>query len=96
MTTAARGGSDPVVLYVYDITKGDNLVDAMKIFDAKAEKPEIYKYSLQGPANAAPSTQTGWFVIKNAEGKDDKLTLFSASADAGFVIIEFPKKTLDD
>lgn len=94
MTTAARSGSDPVVLYVYDITKGDNLVDALKLFDVKTDKSPVYQYSLQGAANAAPSTQTGWFITKDASGKDEKLTLYTASADAGFVIIDFPKKTL--
>ena len=94
MTTAARSGSDPVVLYVYDITKGDNLVDALKIFDIKTDKSPVFQYSLQGAANAAPGTQTGWHITKDGAGKDEKLTLYTASADAGFVIIEFPKKTL--
>lgn len=94
MTTAARSGSDPVVLYVYDITKGDNLVDALKLFDVKTDKSPVFQYSLQGAANAAPSTQTGFYITKDASGKDEKLTLYTASADAGFVVIDFPKKTL--
>lgn len=94
MTTAARSGSDPVVLYVYDITKGDNLVDALKLFDVKTDKSPVFQYSLQGAANAAPGTQTGWYITKDATGKDEKLTLYTASAEAGFVIIDFPKKTL--
>ena len=96
MTSAARTGSDAVVLYVYDITKGDNVVDALKLFDAKSDKSPVFQYSLLGPVNAAPSTQTGWYVTKDAEGKDDKLTLYTASADAGFVLIDFPKKKLED
>ncbi|MBB1285290.1 DUF4623 domain-containing protein [Flavisolibacter sp. BT320] len=96
MTTAARSGSDAVVLYVYDITKGDNTVDALKLFNERADKSPVYQYSLLGPVNTAPGTQTGWHITKDAEGKDDKLTLYTASADAGFVLIEFPKKTLTD
>lgn len=94
MTTAARSGSDPVVLYVYDITKGDNLVDALKLFDVKTDKSPVFQYSLQGAANAAPSTQTNWYITKDGSGKDETLTLYAASADAGFVLIDFPKKTL--
>ncbi len=93
MTTAARSGSDAVVLYVYDITKGSTTTEALQIFNDKPDKSPIFQYSLLGPVNTAPSTQTGWYVTKDANGKDDKLTLYTASADAGFVIIDFPKKT---
>jgi hypothetical protein len=96
MTTAARSGSDAVVLYVYDITKGANITEALKIFNEKADKSAVYQYSLLGPVNTAPGTQTGWHVTKDDEGKDEKLTLYAASADAGFVIIDFLKKTLID
>ncbi|MCH5596822.1 DUF4623 domain-containing protein [Niabella ginsengisoli] len=92
MTTAARTGSDPVVLYVYDITRGSSTVEALTLFNERADKSAIYEYSLLGPANTAPSTQTGWFVTKDEEGNDSKLTLYTASADAGFVLIDFPKK----
>ncbi|HRN47944.1 MAG TPA: DUF4623 domain-containing protein [Niabella sp.] len=96
MTTAARGGSDPVVLYIYDITKGANTVEALTLFDQRADKSPIFQYSLLGPVNTAPGTQTGWYITKDTNGKDDKLTIYAASADAGFVIIDFPKKTLAD
>ncbi|HBG42770.1 MAG TPA: DUF4623 domain-containing protein [Porphyromonadaceae bacterium] len=95
MTTAARRGDDAVAMYVYDITKGSSIAEALKIFEEGTMQP-LYQYPLLGPINSAPSTQSGWFVEKDAEGNDDKLLLFSASADAGFVIVEFPKKTLDD
>lgn len=94
MTTAARSGSDAVVLYVYDITKGGTTTEALQLFNDRADKSPIFQYSLLGPANSAPSTQTGWYITKNASGKDETLTLYTASADAGFVIIDFPKKTL--
>ncbi|MBY5959424.1 DUF4623 domain-containing protein [Membranicola marinus] len=95
MTTAARSGSDPVVLYVYDITKGKDAVEALQIFDERADKSPIYQYSLLGPANPAPGTQSGWHITKDAEGNDEKLTLYGASANAGFVVIDFPKKKSD-
>lgn len=93
--TAARGGSDVVVMYVYDITRGESITEALEIFEAGAKSP-VYQYSLLGPANASPSTQSGWYVTKDEEGNDDKLMLYGASNDAGFVIVEFPKKSLDD
>lgn len=95
VTTAARRGEDAVVMYLYDITKGSNITEALKIFEAGEKKP-LYQYSLLGPVNTAPSTQTGWYVTKDEQGKDDKLMLYAASTDAGFVIVEFPKKSLED
>ncbi len=94
MTTSARRGSDAVALKVYDITKGENVVEALKIFE-ESEKKELYSYSLLGPTNSAPSSQAGWYVTKDAEGKDQSLLLYAASTDAGFVLVEFPKKELD-
>lgn len=96
MTTAARSGSDPVVLYIYDITKGANTVEALTLFDQRVDKSPIFQYPLLGPANTAPGTQTGWYVTKDADGKDERLTIYAASADAGFVIVDFPKKSLED
>lgn len=93
--TAARGGSDPVVMYVYDITRGGSITEALEIFEAGSKSP-VFQYSLLGPVNASPSTQTGWNVTKDEEGNDDKLVLYGASNDAGFVMVEFPKKSLDD
>lgn len=96
LTTAARTGSDAVVLYVYNITSGETTAEALQKLNEKGSEALVFQYSLQGPVNIAPSTQTGFYVTKNAEGKDEKLTLFTASADAGFVVIDFPQKTLDD
>lgn len=96
MTTAARSGSDPVVLYMYDITKGSNITEALKIFNDKADKSPVFQYSLLGPVNTTPATQTGWHVKKDSDGKDERLTIYTASADAGFVILDFPVKTLID
>lgn len=93
--TAARGGSDIAALYMYDITAGASIIEALQLFEAGNKTP-IFQYSLLGPANSSPSTQTGWYVTKDGDGNDDKLMIYGASNDAGFVIIEFPKKTLDD
>lgn len=96
MTTAARSGSDPVVLYIYDITKGNTTTEALTLFNERADKSPIYQYSLLGPAGANCFTQTRWHITKDEAGNDETLTIFSSHTDAGFVIVDFPKKTLDD
>ncbi|MCD2423131.1 DUF4623 domain-containing protein [Niabella pedocola] len=96
MTGAARDANGATVLFVYDITKGATTKEALEIFNNKADKTELFKFPLMGPANGAPGTQSGWYITKDVNGTDDKLTLFAASADAGFVMIDFPKKALDD
>lgn len=94
-TTAARTGSDAVVLYIYDITNGDSTIEALENFSDTDKKP-VYKYSLLGPTNPAPSTRTSWYVKKDTEGNDETLTIYTASNNAGFVIIDFPIKKLED
>lgn len=95
VVTAARGAGDSVVMYIYNITRGESISEALEIFESGDMTP-IYQYPLMGGVNSAPSTQTGWHVTKDAEGNDESLMVYGASADAGFVIVEFPKKSLDD
>ena len=96
MTGAARDANGATVFFVYDITKGATVKDALDNFNNKSDKTELFKFSLMGAANAAPGTQSGWHITKDAQGNDSKLTLFAATTDAGFVIIDVPKKTLDE
>lgn len=95
VVTAARGAGDSVVMYIYNITRGNNITEALEIFESGDMTP-VYQFPLMGPVNTSPSTQTGWYVIKDGEGNDESLMVYGASNDAGFVIVEFPKKTLDD
>lgn len=98
MTTAARDATkgQTAVLFVYDITKGSTTREALELFEARNDKSPVFEYPLLAPAGANCFLQTRWHITKDAEGKDDKLTLFAAHTDAGFVLIDFPKKTLDD
>lgn len=96
MTTGARSGSDPTVLYVYNITKGETIAEALELFESSGNVSPVFEYSLMGSANGAPTTQTAFVVKKDAEGNDETLTIYTATTDAGFVIIDFPKKQLDD
>lgn len=95
-TTAARGAGEPVVLSVYDISGGSDIVEALNIFEGLPEHDAVYSYSLLGPDNQAPSTQTAFNIIKDDEGNDKTLVLYTASTDAGFVIIEIPRMELGD
>ncbi|MEN5194154.1 DUF4623 domain-containing protein [Sphingobacterium sp. PCS056] len=94
-TTAARTGSEPTVLSLYNITKGNNIIDALTAFEQSDRKP-VYEYSLLGPVNTSPATQTGWSVLKDGNGQDKSLLIYSAASDAGFVLIDVPKKELED
>ena len=94
LTIAPRYSGNPV-LYVYDITKGKNTVEALTLFEEGSKLP-IFQYSIGGGVNTAPGTQTGYKVIKNNQGEDISLLLYTASNNAGFALIEIPRKELDE
>ena len=83
------------VLYVYDITRGKDTIEALELFD-EGDKTPLLQYSLGGSFNTAPGTDTGYKVIKDAQGKDSILRLYAASNDAGFAVIDIPRKELDE
>lgn len=86
---------DNAVLYIYDITQGANTVEALQLFDS-GDKTPLLQYSLGGSFNTAPGTDTGYKVIKDAQGKDSVLRVYVGSNDAGFAVIDIPKKELDE
>ncbi len=96
MVTGARTGSEATVLYVYNITRGDTLVEALQIFAGLPERTPVYERSLGGPVNINPTTNTGVYIEKDAEGNDETLYVYGSSFTAGFVVVEIPKSTLDD
>ena len=83
------------VLYVYDITRGSSTVEALEFFN-EGDKTPLLQYSLGGSFNTAPGTDTGYKIIKDADGNDSVLRLYAASNDAGFAVIDIPKKELDE
>ncbi|TZF85728.1 DUF4623 domain-containing protein (plasmid) [Pedobacter sp. BS3] len=93
--TVARSAGESTVIQLYDITRGSNIVDALTIFEQGDKKP-LYSYPLSSNTNTAPASQTGWAVVKDEDGKDKSLLIFGAATDAGFAIIEVPKKVLED
>ncbi|SFH00173.1 DUF4623 domain-containing protein [Pedobacter insulae] len=96
VTTAARTGSEATNFFVYDITKGDNVKDALTNLNNQPTITPVFQYSLMGPVNTSPASQTGFYIKKDALGNDESLMLYAAASDAGFVFFEFQKKVALD
>jgi hypothetical protein len=96
ITTAARTGADATIFYVYDITRGATVQEALTILDTTPTITPVFQYALNGPVNTAPASQTGFFVKKDTAGNDQTLMLYSGANDTGFVFFEFGKKIAQD
>jgi hypothetical protein len=70
-------------------------VEALKLFEEGDKKP-IYQYSIGGGVNSSPGTNTGYHIVKDTEGNDSSLLIYTASNDAGFAVLEIPAKKLDE
>ena len=90
--TAGLGGASKATptLYVFDISKGKSLAEALEIFEAASDHNPVYTFILGGAGNGAPSPCTNFFIEHDANGKDAKLWLYAARAESGFVIVEVP------
>lgn len=96
VVTVPRGGAAvDAVMRVYNITRGANIIDALTAFEQGDLKP-AYEFSISGNTTTAPGTQSGYHIVKDASGKDEKLLIYGASADFGFTIVEFPVNVLED
>ncbi|WP_199120846.1 DUF4623 domain-containing protein [Pedobacter sp. ASV28] len=96
ITTAARTGAEATNFMVYDITKGATVKDALTNLNNLPTANPVFNYSLMGPVNTSPASQTGFYVKKDGAGKDETLVLYSGASDAGFVFFEFGKKVATD
>jgi hypothetical protein len=96
ITTAARTGSESTNFMVYDITKGATVKDALTNLNNLPVANPVFNYSLMGPVNTSPASQTGFYVKKDGAGNDESLVLYSGASDAGFVFFEFGKKVASD
>ena len=93
--TIPRSAPVTSVLSVYNITRGATINDAFVAFEQGDKKP-VYEFLISGAANTAPGTQSGFYVVKDVQGKDQKLMIYGATTDAGFAIIEFPVNVAKD
>ena len=90
-TTACRSGRNmpSETIYLYDITRGDNVVDALNLLESNNYKP-VYQETLQGSGTTSPGTNCNYAI------KDDILYVFGSGTDAGFMIVEAPKMVLEE
>lgn len=94
---APTSGAD---LFIYNITSGSNMVDALTALEQTAvdgnAAPHVYTYNLVTAVNASPGTQAGYYIEKDASGKDEKLVIYGATTQGGFAIIEFGVAVAED
>ena len=85
------------VLNVYNLTKGANAEEAMENFKAAESHQPDYSVIIGGDSGiTAPGISTNYHIIKDSEGKDEKLVIFGYRLNTGFVITEFPIKQEED
>lgn len=88
--TASRYGTDPSpTMLVYDITQGDNVVDALNYLESN-NTPPLFEKSLMGSPSSAPGANCNYSII------GDKLYLYAAADNAGFMVVELDKMKLED
>ncbi|MCH3995359.1 MAG: DUF4623 domain-containing protein [Prevotella sp.] len=96
--TAGLGSASTATpsLYIYNITKGSSVEDALREFDQSSNHNADFSFSLGGMGNSAPSAQTGYYIKKDKAGNDSILYVFGARTDSGFAICKFPIKQQND
>lgn len=84
-------------VYMYDITAGDDAVEAIRALSTSEVISPVFQYSLGTNANnGAPVAQTGFYVEKDEDGNDIKLSVVAAAANNGFAVFEFNRKEIGD
>ena len=93
---AARSNKVTPTLLIYDLTKGDTIEEAIKIFEASDKHDPIYSLLLGGQNNGNPASSVNYIIKKDTEGNDAELRVFAHRTQSGFVIVDFPKKVASD
>ena len=93
--SAARSNKVTPTMYLYDITRGDTIAEALAIFEAGERKP-VYQFVLGGTNNGNPGTSVNYYIQKDENGKDEMLRVFAHRTQSGFVIVDFPIKIASD
>ncbi|HJD91711.1 DUF4623 domain-containing protein [Bacteroides coprosuis] len=82
--TAARYSADSAQsVYVYDITNGETITDALELLNANEYKP-VFEKAFGADATTSPGTNCGAAVVNN------KLCIFGAADAQGFILVEVP------
>ncbi len=84
--TASRNANYlPQAVIVFDISKGKDIVEAFEILNETAKEANIvYEYTFGKSDTNSPGTNAGAKVV------DDKLYIYGAADNNGFVVIEVP------
>ncbi len=76
---------------IYDITDGDTTLEALTLF-TEGNQTALRKYSLGGAIAAGTAAGSiGW-----AKEGDETLYIMGAAPEAGFALLEFPKKVKEE
>ncbi|WP_025069559.1 DUF4623 domain-containing protein [Bacteroides propionicifaciens] len=89
VTAARYPGDSGQSIYVYDITRGNNVVDALNLLEVENYKP-VFNKAFGVDVTTSPGTNCGAAVV------DDKLYIFGAADGQGFVMYEVPEASLED
>lgn len=84
-------------VFIYDITSGDDTVEAIRNFSSAAIRNSVFEYTLgENAINGSPVVQVAFHVEKDEDGQDSKLVVVAAAANNGFAVFEFNKKEIGD
>lgn len=93
--SAARSNAVTPTMYLFNLTRGKDLAEAVAIFEAGDHNP-LYQFVLGGTNNGNPASSVNYFIEKDAEGKDAVLRVFAFRTQSGFAMAEFPIKVATD
>lgn len=95
-STFGRVKSEPAT-YVYNLTKGADAKEALKIFFESEAPTALFQQPLGDKGGGNCRSFSGYSVQKDGAGKDSKLFIFGGSYKAGFFVAELPvKKNLEE
>lgn len=100
ITVPRNAPTNGSTLYLYNINKGESIGDALTALEKTSEDdkvaPHVFSHVISTAVNASPGTQAGYYIVKDVDGKDQKLMIYGATTQGGFAIIEFGPAVAED
>lgn len=92
VTTAGFGGASKAVpgIYIFNINKGADTMEALKNFDAAEDHNPVFKYLIGGANLGYCGGNSNFFIEKDAAGKDLYLWVYAGRSTSGFAIVKVP------
>lgn len=88
VTTGIKDSANTI--YIYDITTGDGIVDALNQFIKQVNKSPAFSYKIGGINSW--NGNTNYKVYKDETGKDSELFIYGARTGGGFAFFKAPIK----